>query len=260
MAINTKKPAMKQTVGAQYTCFANATEAGDYDGTYEADVEKTEVVKSVKVTENSETSDVYASGKIYDSDTPMSSIDIEISVIAFPDDTISKMRGETKGVGVLITILLFVTSILIAMFIVKNKISSNASNDGWLGFFGGLFGSFISGMITFYVLYIDRKGSREQIFKQQKVMEMNQMENDLKEVFSSMKKDGDCVVATTYILLVLNKIPESYKDTKYYKLLFEIGEYSNEGQYFDALELEAKLYREFIKYRNMYIETYNCKD
>ena len=47
------------------------------------------------------------------------------------------------------------------------------------------------------------------------VMEMNQMENDLKEVFSSMKKDGDCVVATTYILLVLNKIPESYKDTKY---------------------------------------------
>ena len=35
MAINTKKPAMKQTVGAQYTCFANATEAGDYDGTYE---------------------------------------------------------------------------------------------------------------------------------------------------------------------------------------------------------------------------------
>ena len=164
------------------------------------------------------------------------------------------------GLGVLITILLFVTSILIAMFIVKNKISSNASNDGWLGFFGGLFGSFISGMITFYVLYIDRKGSSEQIFKQQKVMEMNQMENDLKEVFSSMKKDGECVVATTYILLVLNKIPESYKDTKYYKLLFEIGEYSNEEQYFDALELEAKLYREFIKYRNMYIETYNCKD
>lgn len=54
------------------------------------------------MTENSETSDVYASGKIYDSDTPMSSIDIEISVIAFPDDTISKMRGETKGVGGLI--------------------------------------------------------------------------------------------------------------------------------------------------------------
>ena len=95
MPINTKKPAMKQTVGAQYMCFADATESDEYNGTYEADVEKTEVVKSVKVTENSETSDVYASGKIYDSD-------IEVSVIAFPDDTISKMRGETKGTGGLI--------------------------------------------------------------------------------------------------------------------------------------------------------------
>lgn len=55
MPINTKKPAMKQTVGAQYMCFADATEGKEYDGTYEADVEKTEVVKSVKVTENSET-------------------------------------------------------------------------------------------------------------------------------------------------------------------------------------------------------------
>ena len=47
MPINTKKPAMKQTVGAQYMCFADATEGKEYDGTYEADVEKTEVVKSV---------------------------------------------------------------------------------------------------------------------------------------------------------------------------------------------------------------------
>ena len=59
-------------------------------------------MSELKVTENSETSDVYASGKIYDSDSPMSSIDIEVSVIAFPDDTISKMRGETKGTGGLI--------------------------------------------------------------------------------------------------------------------------------------------------------------
>ena len=96
MGIKTKKPPMKQTVGAQYLCFANADESGGYDGTYEADVEKTEVVKNVKVTENSETSDVYASGKVYDSDTPTSSIDIEVEVIAFPDDTISRMRGYRR--------------------------------------------------------------------------------------------------------------------------------------------------------------------
>ena len=99
MSINTKKPAMKQTVGAQYMCFADATEGKEYDGTYEADVEKTEVVKSVKVTENSETSDVYASGKIYDSDSPMSSIDIEVSVIAFPDDTISKIVENSDDIA-----------------------------------------------------------------------------------------------------------------------------------------------------------------
>ena len=102
MSIKTKKPARKQTVGAQYLCFANKTDPGEYDGTYETDVEKTEVVKSVKVTENSETSDVYASGKVYDSDTPMTSIDIEVEVIAFPDDTISRMRGDTVGSGGLI--------------------------------------------------------------------------------------------------------------------------------------------------------------
>ena len=33
MSINTKKPAMKQTVGAQYMCFADATEGKEYDGT-----------------------------------------------------------------------------------------------------------------------------------------------------------------------------------------------------------------------------------
>lgn len=101
MSINTKKPAMKQTVGRS-TCVLLMHRGQEYDGTYEADVEKTEVVKSVKVTENSETSDVCASGKIYDSDSPMSSIDIEVSVIAFPDDTISRMRGETKGTSGLI--------------------------------------------------------------------------------------------------------------------------------------------------------------
>ena len=45
MAIKTKRPPMKETVGAQYICFAKETEEGEFDGTYETDVEKTEVVK-----------------------------------------------------------------------------------------------------------------------------------------------------------------------------------------------------------------------
>lgn len=93
MAIKTKKPAMKETVGAQFICF-NKSENGDFTAEYEEDVEKTEVVKTVKVTDNTETSDTYASGKVYDSDSNTSSHDIEVEVVAFPADTLAKMRGD----------------------------------------------------------------------------------------------------------------------------------------------------------------------
>ena len=93
---------MKETVGAQYICFAIVTEEGEFDGTYETDVEKTEVVKTVKVTVNADTGDSYASGKVYDSDTPTKSIDIETEVIAFPEDTLAKMKGDSVDAGGLI--------------------------------------------------------------------------------------------------------------------------------------------------------------
>lgn len=102
MAIKTKRPPMKETVGAQYICFAKETEEGELDGTYETDVEKTEVVKTVKVTVNADTGDSYASGKVYDSDTPTKSIDIETEVIAFPEDTLAKMKGDSVDAGGLI--------------------------------------------------------------------------------------------------------------------------------------------------------------
>nr|DAY95866.1 MAG TPA: major tail protein [Caudoviricetes sp.] len=95
MAIKTRKPPMKETVGAQYICFAQDSEDGSFSGNYETDVEKTEVVKSVKVTENTETSDTYASGKVYDSDSETSSHEVEVEVVAFPDDTLAKMRGDS---------------------------------------------------------------------------------------------------------------------------------------------------------------------
>lgn len=99
MGITVKKPPMKETVGAQYICFAIPGEDGEWPGTFEEEVEKTEVVKSVKVTENAEVVDAYASGKVYDSDTTTSKTDIEVSVLAFPADTIAKMRGEIVEEG-----------------------------------------------------------------------------------------------------------------------------------------------------------------
>lgn len=99
MGIVVKKPPIKETVGAQYVCFAAETEDGEWAGAFEESVEKTEVVKSVKVTENSENTDVYASGKVYDSDTAISKTDIETQVIAFPADTLARMRGEVVDAG-----------------------------------------------------------------------------------------------------------------------------------------------------------------
>lgn len=102
MSTVTRKPPMKETVGAQYVCFATKSEDDDWAGIFEVDVEKTETVKSVKVTENLENSDSYASGKVYDTDTSMSYVDIEVSVLAFPADTLAKMRAETMDDGGLI--------------------------------------------------------------------------------------------------------------------------------------------------------------
>ena len=99
MSIVTRKPPMKETVGAQYICFNAQTEDGEWSNQYEEKVEKTEVVKSVKVTENFENTPVYASGKLYDTDTSTSHTDIEVSVIAFPSDTLAKMRGEIVNEG-----------------------------------------------------------------------------------------------------------------------------------------------------------------
>lgn len=99
MSIITKKPPIKETVGAQYLCFATTTEDGEWPGTFEEQVEKTNVVKSVKVTENAEVSNVYASGSVYDTDSSTSATDIETQVVAYPADTLAKMRGETVDEG-----------------------------------------------------------------------------------------------------------------------------------------------------------------
>ena len=99
MSIVTRKPPMKETVGAQYLCFCKMTEDGEWSNLFEELVEKTEVVKSVKVTENSEITNAYASGKIYDSDSSTSATDIETQVIAYPIDTLAKMRGESVDAG-----------------------------------------------------------------------------------------------------------------------------------------------------------------
>lgn len=102
MAINSKKPPMKETVGAQYICLNVMDDNNQWTNQFKEDVEKTEVVKTVTVTENAETSTVYASGRVYDADTEVVSTDIEVEVIAFPDDTLAELRGDSVDEGGLI--------------------------------------------------------------------------------------------------------------------------------------------------------------
>lgn len=102
MAINTKKPPIKETVGAQYICFNTMSEENEWTEQFEEDVEQTKVVKNVSVTENAEATDVYASGEVYDTDNSQSSTDIAVEVIAFPADTLAKMRGDIVDEGGLI--------------------------------------------------------------------------------------------------------------------------------------------------------------
>lgn len=97
MAITTKRPPRKETVGAQYICFNAMGENGEWTETFDAEVEKTATVKSVKVTENSESADVYASGEVYDTDNTSGATNIEVEVVAFDPDTLAKMRGDKVG-------------------------------------------------------------------------------------------------------------------------------------------------------------------
>ena len=89
--------------------------------------------------------------------------------------------------GILVSIVGFVVAVVVALLVVESTVLSKASNDGWLGFLGGLFGSFISGMVTFGVLYINRKDMEDGERKRYKMSEMDKMESYLKEAFNLLR-------------------------------------------------------------------------
>lgn len=97
MSTKTKKPMMKETVGAQYYAFNTPDEDGNVDLTTYEETIKTEVVKKIGTTENGETTTVRASGKDYASFNQLSSTDLAVEVIAFPQEDLARMRGETIG-------------------------------------------------------------------------------------------------------------------------------------------------------------------
>lgn len=100
--ITTKKPKIKETVGALYYAFNSMTEAGEYDPeNYETTV-KSEVVKTITTTDNATTTTIRASGKDYETVNQSASVQNEVEVIALDPEDLAKMRGDDIHVNGLI--------------------------------------------------------------------------------------------------------------------------------------------------------------
>ena len=98
----TKKPKMKQTVGAQYYAFNTPDTNGNFSSTYE-DTIKTETVKSIGTTENGDNTTVKASGKDYATVNSTQNVEMEVENVAFDPDDLARMRGETIDNSGLVT-------------------------------------------------------------------------------------------------------------------------------------------------------------
>lgn len=91
-----KKPPYKESIGAQYYCFNKPNNGDNFDlESYNENVNKTETVKSVKITESSESTPIYGSGKVYDTRTLLAYVDIEVESLATDADDLAEMRGDT---------------------------------------------------------------------------------------------------------------------------------------------------------------------
>jgi phi13 family phage major tail protein len=97
MAINTKKPMVKETVGALYYAFNTPDDSSNFTTTYEANVTKSNVVKNIGTTENSEVAVVRASGQDYTTVNQNESIEMAVEVVAFDPEDLAKMRGDVIG-------------------------------------------------------------------------------------------------------------------------------------------------------------------
>ena len=96
MSQKEKRPSIKESVGGLRYCFATTNEVDSqiFSGKYEEEVAVSNVVKSIKRTENGDTTPVYASGRDYDTVSDTSSVDSEVEVVAFDPTDLAKMRGD----------------------------------------------------------------------------------------------------------------------------------------------------------------------
>lgn len=101
--MNTKRPMVKETVGALYYAFNTKNEQGEFNpSTYET-TNRSEVVKKIGTTENSESTVVRASGGDYVTASQTSNIEQAVEVVAFDPEDLARMRGDNIDEGGLVS-------------------------------------------------------------------------------------------------------------------------------------------------------------
>lgn len=94
MAITTKRPKIKETVGALYYAFNVMKVTGEFDPENYEETVKSDVVKTINTTDNTESTVVRASGADYMTAYQTSSADNEVEVVAIDPEDLYKMKGE----------------------------------------------------------------------------------------------------------------------------------------------------------------------
>lgn len=94
MSIKNKKPMIKETVGSLYTAFNTPTEEGEFNPSAYEETIKSDVVKNIGTTENSEATTVRASGRDYETVNQTASVDMAVEVVAFDPADLARMRGD----------------------------------------------------------------------------------------------------------------------------------------------------------------------
>lgn len=102
MSITTKKPKIKETVGALYYAFNTMSEAGEFNPEAYEETNKSDVVKTITTTDNATTTTVRASGQDYETINQSASIENEVEIIALDPEDLAKMRGDDIHVNGLI--------------------------------------------------------------------------------------------------------------------------------------------------------------
>ena len=97
MSIETKRPMIKETVGALYCAFNTPKENGEFDIESYEETKRRDVVKQISTTENAESTVVRASGSDYVTASQTSSVEQSVEVVAFDTDVVARMRGDKIG-------------------------------------------------------------------------------------------------------------------------------------------------------------------